>query len=1266
MGECRDVVRRSAGAPRPGRHHDRDEMTRINEIFEIPERVHQGDFVLKLSEGLSRAEETLRSYVVTPQLERAFDAALALIQAGVESNSSKGAYLHGSFGSGKSHFMAVLSLLLQGNAAARSIPELAGVLSRHNRWTEGRRFLVVPYHLIGATSLESAVLDGYARHVAALHPEAPTPGFYAAGRLFEDARRLRETMGDAAFFGRLGGAGGGQEDSGWGVLSSGWDSASFEAALAAGPGSAERARLIGDLVDAFFASARDLAGTREEGFVSLDEGLVILSRHAEALGYDAVILFLDELILWLASHAADQQFLNREGQKVVKLVESGMAGRPVPLISFIARQRDLRELIGEHVPGAEQLGFADVLNWSDARFAKVVLEDRNLPAIVEKRLLRPKSEEARQQLREAYASTARIRDEVMSTLLTSEGDREMFRQTYPFTPALMQTLVAVSSLLQRERTALKLLLQLLVEQRDTLQLGDIVPVGDLFDVIEAGDEPFTQAMRIRFDQARKLYRQRLIPVLEEQHGVSAEDIAAGLVPDEAKVRAFRNDARLMKTLVLAALAEGVEALRGLTPARLAALNHGTVRSPIPGSESQIVLQKVRGWAARAGEIKVTDDGANPVISLQLAGVDTEGVIENAKGFDNYGNRVQKVRSLLYEWVGISPEGNLLAPVYRLLWRGTWRECEILFRNVRELPPESFTPQHAPWRIIIDFPFDQGDHTLADDMAALQRAVAEGQRVPTLVWIPAFLTPRALEELGRLVVLEHILTGTKLDEYGAHLSQIDREQARAILANQRDQVRQRVRNALLTVYGISTISRESVDTANEPENPFQTLHPGLRLQPPVAASFREGLDHLFGQALRFQYPAHPEFEGEVRLPGLRKVLEVVRRAAETPDGRLEVERGDREEVRRIALPLQLGQMGEAHFVLGRHWIQDFDQKRARAEVSQITVRRLREWIDQPQERGLPREVEALVILAYALQTNRSFHLHGAAVPEPPLERLNDELELREQALPEEDLWRVAVDRAARILGVAVSPLRSAANVARLIQEAQAEAARHRDAVEQYARTLVGRFESMGVEGDGADRLRTARTTHAFLVTVQGAQGDAVVRAIAQAPVATSEAAMGECVRKAQALSTSLDGAQWGLFDAIQALPEPHAASAAEILERVRDALRRDEHAVALAPVLTAAQRDAVALLKRAATQPIERPEQPGGGTSGGSTGTGGGSGGGAGGGTGTRTVGTERKKVEVLAAEVEKVVRELRDDAQKATGASLVVEWEIVDAPETGR
>jgi len=182
-------------------------MTLISDIFEIPTQVHQGDFVLRLTEGITRPADTLRTYVVTPQLALCFDRALSLIKSALESNTSKGAYLHGSFGSGKSHFRAVLTLLLQHHAETRSIPELASVVSKHNPWTAGRKFLVVPYHMIGATSLESAVLGHYAEHVGQLHPEAPTPGFYRAERLFEDARRLRTAMGDEAFFARLGGAG---------------------------------------------------------------------------------------------------------------------------------------------------------------------------------------------------------------------------------------------------------------------------------------------------------------------------------------------------------------------------------------------------------------------------------------------------------------------------------------------------------------------------------------------------------------------------------------------------------------------------------------------------------------------------------------------------------------------------------------------------------------------------------------------------------------------------------------------------------------------------------------------------------------------------------------------------------------------------------------------------------------------------------------------------------------------------------------------------
>ena len=568
----------------------------LRDLITIPERVHQGDFVLKLSEGVSdaHAEETVKNYVVTDQLRKSFDDALGFIQRATEERKSAACYLHGSFGSGKSHFMAVLNLLLAGNARARAIPELAPVVDRHNAWTQQRRFLMVPFHMIGAESVENAVLGGYADYVRRVHPEARVPGFYLGERLFDDARAQRAHYGDDAFFARLNNRG--QAESGWGDLEGAWDAGSFEAAMLEPPNGEQRQTLVGDLVSRLFTSYADVALATAsdrsrhgiEAFVDIDTGLAIMSQHARGLGYDGVILFLDELILWLATRAADVNFVSAEGAKLSKLVEAQHADRPIPIISFVARQRDLRDLVGANQAGALQLQFADTLRYWEARFDRINLEDRNLPLIAQRRLLEPRDDHAKLQIDGAFDEFFNRRKEVVETLLGSDGERTMFRQVYPFSPALVQALIAASSVLQRERTALKLMLTLLVERRDELRLGSLIPVGDLWDAISTSDQPFSDGMRIQFENARKLWTQKLLPLLERTHSVTWQDMAEGQADPRAAAN-LRNDARLLKTLLLAALVPEVEALRALTAERLAALNHGSVVSPIPGREGTAVL-----------------------------------------------------------------------------------------------------------------------------------------------------------------------------------------------------------------------------------------------------------------------------------------------------------------------------------------------------------------------------------------------------------------------------------------------------------------------------------------------------------------------------------------------------------------------------------------------------------------------------------------------------------------------------------------------------
>ena len=68
-------------------------MPKLRDIFDLPEQVHQGDFVLRLTDGLNAPAETVRDYVATPQLVKCFDQALGVVKSAIDSRTSKGACL---------------------------------------------------------------------------------------------------------------------------------------------------------------------------------------------------------------------------------------------------------------------------------------------------------------------------------------------------------------------------------------------------------------------------------------------------------------------------------------------------------------------------------------------------------------------------------------------------------------------------------------------------------------------------------------------------------------------------------------------------------------------------------------------------------------------------------------------------------------------------------------------------------------------------------------------------------------------------------------------------------------------------------------------------------------------------------------------------------------------------------------------------------------------------------------------------------------------
>ena len=1150
-----------------------------------------GEFVLRLADGLQQPDETLKTYVVTPQLERNFDEALQLIKDALQKQSSRACYLNGSFGSGKSHFMAVLHLLLQGNLTARGIPELAGTVAKHNTWTAGKKFLLVPYYLIGARSLQSALLGGYADYIRQKHPEAPPAPIYRTEALFADAKAMRTRLGDAAFFGELNkGRGTASAPGKWGKLSGGWDATRFERTLSAAPQSEDWRRLVSDLVKSFFTSAQ-----ASSEFIDLPDGLSVISHHAKDLGYDGVILFLDELILWLASHAADPKFVAQEGQQLVLLVESGRADRPVPLVSFIAKQRDLTELVRDQVTGAQLGQFTEMLRHFEARFANIRLQDSNLPVIAEKRLLKAKDDAARAAIDAAFDQTSSVQQSILDTLMGQDGNREMFRKLYPFSPVLVDTLVVLSFALQRERTALKVMLQILVEQKNRLELGKIVPVGDIFDVVAEGTDAVSEVVRRDFDRAKRLYEQKLRPVLEEQHKLRADQLDA-LPPTDPKAEAFRADARIIKTLLLAALAPQVSAFKDLNAQRLVALNHGTYRSPIQGLEQNIVIDKCRRWGAATGIIKLDGSSDNPRISLQLTDVDTDRIIEQASAEDNDGNRRRKIRELLFAQFGLGTESaQALFTKYRFRWRGTDRECEMQFGNIRELTDDVLKNQTDEWRVVIDFPFDPENRPPRDDLARLQKFrndYEEGSR--TIGWVPSFLSQEALRELGRFVILEHVLTGERFNQYAGHLSLPDRASAKGLLETQRNQLRDKLIIHLQAVYGISSGLPGSIDPALklEPSDQFQCLDETGEIQPPVAANFKQALESLLDQSLKKQFPAHPLFDNEVvlRPAVLGRVLEEVVRAIQDPNGRIIVEQNKRKELRQIANPLKLGEMTtESAFVLHHHWKDHFYRKEAE-HGGPMSAKRLREWIDEPERMGLPKEVQHLLIMVFAAHAQFSFYLHGQ-VYQAEVGDLPDDLELKTQRLPAEADWLEAVRRSAPIFGLAPRPLLNAPNVASFAAEIRTLAEKDKQASEQLVGKLADLERRLGI-AKPCDRSRTAQSTKKLLAALLSADGAGVIEALARATIETSEPAMGTSRSSAAKQADEIGRIQWKLLQTISQLQDHRKTEAALVWSDFKAAVEKDEYVTAIRDAITSAENRAIDLLAAAPPTPGPQPPVPG--------------------------------------------------------------------------
>jgi hypothetical protein len=774
----------------------------------------------------------------------------------------------------------------------------------------------------------------------------------------------------------------------------------------------------------------------------------------------------------------------------------------------------------------------------------------------------------------------------------------------------VSTLRSLAGAMQRERTALKVMQQMLVARRNTATVEDVIPVGDSFDYIVTGRDALDSQAAALFRSADTLYKEKLRPLLLGIHGLTDSDAdGPGPLPD-----GFRVDDRLAKTLLLSAVAPKVPALKELTASRLASLNHGSIRSPLPGSEAAIVLGKVKEWSKRVPEIHVATETLNPVIRVQLSDVDYQSVVERARGEDNEGRRRELIKELVREEIGVSAQDpNMLgALVHPVVWRGSRRDVDIVFGNVRDagwLSEDIFHARPGTWRIVIDYPFDEPGHSGSEDLARLDRMIESGTRTQTVAWLPRFLSDERMVEVRGLVVLDWLLggTGERWTSHADHLSEVERVQARAILESQRTALREGLRRVIQECYGAAAPSPGTLADGGTDDRNLVSLDPAFAPAAPVGASLGAAFANLVDQAFRTRYPDHPRFEpsdAEVTPRDLAAVYTHVQRAVADPDGRVRLE-GDITAVRRVANALEVGRAGETHFLFGDdrfgRWGAAIERGMSLAGLQpedRVTVGLIRDWIDAISPKvGLRDEVMDLIALAWAELRQRAWYQHGGPISPPKPGSARSEMELRLEQLPTPGDWKAAASRAEQIFGFYVNPYLTATAVAELAGNLSREAGVRADVATSLVHQVQVAYEHLGIAEDRDGRLRTARAG-VELGQELGRASDRVglVTALARANLPVAEAVLATSLAQGSSVSGALQQFRWERLAPLMAAEsgtDHRGRVAAAILRELRAAVSADEFTVRLAPSLSAAEQavfDWLAEGQSAARPPL--PVSPG--------------------------------------------------------------------------
>ena len=625
--------------------------------------------------------------------------------------------------------------------------------------------------------------------------------------------------------------------------------------------------------------------------------------------------------------------------------------------------------------GAVVTSLFDTLKYWDGRFDRSRLDDRNLPAIVHERLLKPKDDAARAAARRGVrprppASGPR-RGKSCSTSTASKADREAFRAHLPVQPRVPA---------RHGRHLRRLAARADRAQAHAAAPGRLPghPAGRPAHAASARSStcsPAAPTGRSPTSSATSSTRRsgstptRSGPALLRAHGLTEEQVG-GLEPQHA----FRADDLVVKTLLLAALVPNVPALSGLTASRLAALNHGSIVTMLPNQERAQVAKTLRDLAGQFGEFRLSGTTTTRGWTWPSSASTPSGILRQTRHVDDDAARRRVIKDLLWEELDVADSGELVTAV-GIVWRGTAAPGRTRLRQRQgrgRLPWRQFEPSDpGAIRVIMDYPFDEGTHSPAEDVSRVARAARPARRHHDARLAAALPVRRTA---GRPSRPHRDQLPAPAGSAGGHPQPDGGGPAprQTQLDSRRGALTARLREAIKRAYGVT--SPEDEDLGARADTHVLSLDAGVEPRPQVGQGIGTALRglcyHLLGPSLSpsIRTSTRTAAGRQLKPAELTTVLRAVEQAAQDKVGRYEppARHPDAQEDRQPAEARGHARGG----VRPAAMTGSSCSTGGSAGRSEVAVTQLRGWVEEEQP-GLPESVQNLVIACYAIQADKAW-------------------------------------------------------------------------------------------------------------------------------------------------------------------------------------------------------------------------------------------------------------------------------------------------------